>query len=208
MATRSRRRSRRGSASRTPLVVGGLLIVLVALGVAVFAGGGDTEATGFDLASVSQPTIEGTPVPTGATGVAAPYVRADALLSEGQNELPIEGEATMVVFLAHWCRFCNAEVPVINAWLEEDGLPDGVEVRAVATGIDPGQPNFPPDQWLRELGWMVPTVVDADNSIAAAYGLESYPYWVFVDREGIVVGSGSAQSQEALAQIAAQLATE
>ena len=201
----SSRTSRRSSSS-TPLIIGGLVVVLVALGFAVFGGSDDPAPSGFDLATVTQPTIEGEPVPTGATGVPAPYVRGDALLSEGQNELPIEGEATMIVFLAHWCPACNAEVPVINSWLAEDGLPEGVELRTVATGIDPTRPNFPPDQWLRERSWTVPTIVDPDGSIAAAYGLEAYPYWVFVDRDGTVVGSSNAQPQGALVQIAEQLA--
>ena len=205
MATRSARRS----TSTTPLVVGGLLVLLVALAIATLGGGGDAPSTpGFDLATVSQPTIEGAPVPTGATGVPAPYVVGDALLSEGQNEFPIEGEGTMIVFLAHWCGFCNAEVPVINDWLAEDGLPEGTELRAVATGIDPAQPNFPPDQWLRDRSWTVPTVIDPDNTIAAAYGVDSYPYWVFVDSDGIVVGSGNTQPQEALVEIAEDLARE
>lgn len=205
MASRTARRS----SSSTALVVGGLIVVLVALGFAVFGGGGDASGgSGFDLDAVAQPTIEGDPVPPGATGVPAPYVRGDALLSEGQNEMPIAGEGTMIVFLAHWCQYCNAEVPVINAWLTEDGLPEGTEVRAVATGIDPTKPNYPPDTWLRERSWMVPTIIDKTGSIAAAYGVQGYPYWVFVDSDGIVVGSGNAQSQEALAEIAEQLAAE
>ena len=202
-------RTARRSSSRVPLIVGGLVVVLIALAIAVLGGGGDDAAPSeFDLSAVAQPTIEGEPVPPGATGVPAPYVRGDALLSEGQNELPIDGEATMIVFLAHWCPACNAEVPVVNSWLEEDGLPEGTEVRAVATGIDPTRPNFPPDEWLRERSWTVPTIIDPDGSIAAAYGLESYPFWVFVDSEGTVVGSSNAQPQEALVQIAEQLAAQ
>lgn len=200
-------RTARRSSSTTSLVVGGLVVVLLALGFAVLGGGGDDGAGAeFDLDAVAQPTIEGDPVPSGATGVPAPYVRGDALLSEGENEFPIAGEGTMIVFLAHWCSYCNAEVPVINAWLNEDGLPEGTELRAVATGIDPTKPNYPPDQWLRERSWMVPTIIDPNNVIAAAYGVDSYPYWVFVDSDGIVVGSGNSQSQEGMAEIADQLA--
>lgn len=114
----------------------------------------------------------------------------------------------MIVFLAHWCQFCNAEVPVVNQWLEEDGLPEGTEVRAVATGIDPGQPNYPPTTWLRERSWTVPTLIDSDGTIGAAYGVRSYPYWVFVDADGVVVGSGGAQTQADLARIAKELAAE
>ena len=201
MATR-----RSSKASTIPLVVGGLLVLAVALGVALLGGdGGESAGPGFDPSDFAEPMIEGEAVPTGATGVEAPDVRADALLSEGQNEIPAEGEGTMIVFLAHWCPHCNAEVPVINQWLEEVGVPEGTEVRTVATAIDETQPNYPPDEWLRERDWTVPTLTDIDGSIAAAYGVDSYPYWVFVDADGIVQGAGGAQSIESLTEIAETL---
>lgn len=188
-----------------PLVIGVVVVLLVALGIALL-GGGDEPGTGFDPADYAAPTIEGEAFAPGASGVPAPAVRADALLSEGQLDLPKQGEATMVVFLAHWCQFCNAEVPVINEWLEESGLPEGVELRAVATGIDSTQPNYPPDEWLRDLGWAVPTLTDIDGSIGNAYGVDSYPKWVFIDAEGTVVGSSGSLTAADMADIAASLA--
>lgn len=202
------RRSATRSSTTIPLVVGGLIVLAVALAVALL--GGDDAAPGvtFDPADYASATIEGEPLASGATGVPAPYVRADALLSEGENEMPIAGEGTMIVFLAHWCQFCNAEVPVINQWLDEVGLPEGTEIRTVATAIDPAKPNYPPNEWLRERSWTIPTLTDIDNRIAAAYGVDSYPYWVFVDADGVVQGSGGAQSVETLTQIAEALAAD
>ena len=185
-------------------------MLAVALGVALLGGGGGQsgDGPGFNPAEYAAPIVRGEAVPTGATGVPAPSVRADDLLSEGQNEIPTQGEGTMVVFLAHWCPACNAEVPVINQWLEESGVPEGTEVRTVATAIDATRPNYPPDQWLRERSWTVPTLTDIDGSIAAAYGVDSFPYWVFVDADGIVRGSGNAQSVESLTEIAEGLRAE
>lgn len=203
----STRTSRGRSSSTIPVVVGLVIVVGIALAFALGGGGDDGGGGGdFDLAAVPAPTIEGSAVASGQTGVPAPTVRAAALLSEGENEVPVPGEATMIVFLAHWCPACNAEVPVINQWLTEDGLPEGTEVRTVATAIDDTRPNYPPDEWLRERNWMVPTLIDPDGSIAAAYGVDSFPYWVFVDADGLVVGAANAQSQEALAEIAESLA--
>ncbi len=197
--------SRSSRTSTMPLVIGVVFVLLLALGIALF-GGGDDPGTGFDPADYAAPTIDGEAIPPGATAVPAPTVLADALLSEGQLDLPKQGEGTMIVFLAHWCQFCNAEVPVINEWLEESGFPEGVELRAVATGIDSTQPNYPPDQWLRDFGWAVPTLTDIDGSIGNAYGVASYPKWVFVDAEGIVVGSSGSLTAEDMAEIAGSLA--
>lgn len=196
--------SRTSRTSTTPLIIGGVVVLLLALGIALL-GGGDDPGPVFDPADYAAPTIEGAPFAPGATGVAAPTVRADALLSEGQLDLPKQGEGTMIVFLAHWCPVCNAEVPVVNQWLEERGLPEGTELRAVATGIDPTRANYPPDQWLRGFGWTVPTLTDIDGSIGQAYGVDSYPKWVFVDAEGTVVGSSGPLSVEDMAEIAGSL---
>jgi thiol-disulfide isomerase/thioredoxin len=188
-----------------PLVIAVVVVLLVALGIALL-GGGDEPGPGFDPADYAAPTITGDAIAPGASGVPAPEVRADALLSEGQLDVPKQGEGTMVVFLAHWCPHCNAEVPVINEWLEESGLPEGVELRAVATGIDPNQANYPPDEWLQGFGWAVPTLTDIDGSIRNAYGVDSYPKWVFVDAEGTVVGSSGSLTAADMADIANSLA--
>lgn len=193
------------SSSTLPIVIGLVAILGIALAIALL-GGDDTPASDFDLGTVATPTIEGEPVATGAVGVAAPRVSGEALLGEGDHEIPAVGDATMIVFLAHWCPHCNDEVPVINQWLAEGGLPEGTQVRAVATGIDPTAANYPPDTWLQERDWAVPTLIDPDGSIADAYGVNSYPYWVFVDADGTVVGHGGAQTQADMAAIAAQLA--
>jgi thiol-disulfide isomerase/thioredoxin len=192
--------------STTPLVIGGVVVLLLALGFALLGGGDDDGPSGFDPADVAAPVIDGGAIAPGATDVQAPTVLADALLSEGQLDLPKEGEGTMIVFLAHWCPFCNAEVPVINEWLSEYGLPEGTELRAVATGIDPTQPNYPPDEWFRDFGWTVPTLTDIDGSIGAAYGVDGYPRWVFVDADGMVVGSSGPLTAPDMTEIAGSLA--
>ena len=61
---------------------------------------------------------------------------------------------------------------------------------SVSTLVDNSRGNYPPDEWLAD--WPVRTLVDStDSSAARAYGLESTPFWVFVDAEGKVVGRAS-----------------
>lgn len=196
--------SHASSTDRSTLMLGGVVAVLivVALGFALFGGSGDDSD--FDLDQLAAPSIDGAAV-TGDGG-AAPQVTAPALLTDEQQSLLADGEARMIVFLAHWCPACNAEVPVVTDWLDGEQLPDGVEVRAVATSIDPTRPNYPPDTWLDERDWPVPTLVDTDGTIAEAYGVTSFPTWVFVDASGTVVARSGAQPAEALTQAATALA--
>jgi cytochrome c biogenesis protein CcmG/thiol:disulfide interchange protein DsbE len=97
------------------------------------------------------------------------------------------GRPTAIMFIAHWCPHCQREVPVVQSWIDANGMPPNVDFLSVATGIDPSRPNYPPDEWLAREGWTVPVIVDPTNSVAMAYGLPAYPYWVFLDGDGKVV---------------------
>ena len=93
-----------------------------------------------------------------------------------------------MIFLAHWCPHCQAEVPRIVE-LAKDGAFEGIDVAAVATGTSADAPNYPPSAWLEREEWPFPVMVDSPEFTAAqAYGLPSYPYFVFTDAQGAVVG--------------------
>jgi thiol-disulfide isomerase/thioredoxin len=137
------------------------------------------------------PALEGDPDP--AVGMAAP-----SLTGEDFDGSPIsigaDGRAKAIVFLAHWCPHCQAEVPVIQEWLDANGMPEDVDLYSVATSIDPAQPNYPPDAWLQREGWTVPVLVDDQEDTAAqAYGLTVFPFFVFVDVEGNVTARATGE---------------
>lgn len=107
------------------------------------------------------------------------------------------GKPKVLVFAAHWCPHCQAEVPRIQEWLDADGMPTDIDLTAVATGTTSTRPNFPPGKWLRSKGWSIPTLVDDEESTAAnAFGLASYPFFVAVDASGKVVYRVSGEISE------------
>lgn len=89
---------------------------------------------------------------------------------------------------AHWCPHCQAAVPVVRGWVAAGGVPEGVDLVSVATSIDPSAPNYPPDAWLDREGWTAPLIVDPTNTVAEAYGLTAFPFWVFIGPDGDVRG--------------------
>lgn len=97
-----------------------------------------------------------------------------------------DGRPKLIVFLAHWCPHCQREVPVVQAWLDAEGMPAGVDLVSVATAIDPNRPNYPPDAWLAREHWSLPVIVDADNQVATRYGLTAFPFWVALAADGTV----------------------
>jgi thiol-disulfide isomerase/thioredoxin len=106
------------------------------------------------------------------------------------------GSPYALVFLAHWCPHCQAEVPRMVS-LAQNGQIEGVDVTAIATGTSSENPNYPPSEWLAREDWPFGVMVDDSRfRLAAAYGLTGYPFMVFVDANGEVVGRVSGEVGE------------
>lgn len=175
--------------NRIIAIVGG--VVALAFLVAIAFGGSDrTEpATPFGVVEVqgALPEYSQGAVDT-AVGMEMPRLTGTDLGGEPLTIAP-SGRPQAIVFLAHWCGHCRNEVPAVQEWLDDTGGVDGVDIVAVATGIDPLLANYPPHFWLEDEGWTPPTLWDDEPSTALrAYGGRSFPYWVFVDGDGRVVG--------------------
>jgi thiol-disulfide isomerase/thioredoxin len=217
-------RRRAAKQSRTPYYVIAAIaaVVLVALVVALAAGGGDgdnaaTDGGNADPATTGTVTVSGNPLPqfTDTAGDPAVGVTLPTLEGHDQGGAPMtigaDGRPTMVMFVAHWCPHCQREVPVVQQWVDDGRLPEGVDLVSVSTAIDPNRPNYPPDAWLADEGWTAPVLVDADNSAAQAVGLSAYPFFVAIDGNGTVVlrttGELTADQLDAIGSTLTQPAT-
>jgi thiol-disulfide isomerase/thioredoxin len=178
------------------------VVVLVALAVALAVGAGgddDTTTTGNDAATTGTVVASGTPLPelTDSSDDPALGMTFPTLTGVDQSGEPMTISADdgpmMVLFVAHWCPHCQREVPVVQQWVDDGGLPSGVDLLTVSTAIDPQRPNYPPDAWLAREGWTSPVLVDADGTAAAATGLPAYPYFVAVDGDGRVAQRTSGE---------------
>jgi cytochrome c biogenesis protein CcmG/thiol:disulfide interchange protein DsbE len=172
------------------LVVAAVVVAAFVIAVLASSGGGDG---GTDIAQVRPVSVTGGPLPTTAPdGQTAPEVAGESF--DGSSVVIERGRPTLVLFLAHWCPHCQAEVPRLVEHLGGAPLPDDVDLIAVSTAASPDRPNFPPSEWLEDEGWRWPVLVDdADGSIAGAYGLPGFPYLVALDRSGDVVGTVSGE---------------
>ena len=66
--------------------------------------------------------------------------------------------------------------------------------QTIATGTDETLDNYPPSAWLEREKWPFPVMADdAASHAASAYGLQFYPYFVFVDADGKVVGRATGE---------------
>jgi thiol-disulfide isomerase/thioredoxin len=182
------------------IVLGLVVLVAVIAVVASQVSQHDDDASTEGLQQVAPVAVEGAvlaPLPQGgddgAVGTAAPSLEGRSF-----DGTPItigaDGRPKVIIFLAHWCPHCQAEVPKLVEWFGANGVPSDVDVYGVATGTDKSRPNFPPSAWLEREGWDRPTMVDsADSTAAQAFGLSSYPFFVGLDGDNQVVTRGSGE---------------
>ncbi len=196
------------------VVVIGLVAVLIARPGGEPEGGGASPSGGTVVPSgdlqYGQVQVQGENLPPRPTSGADPAVGMVLPAIDGQtfdgsalDIDPSDGRPKVVMVLAHWCPHCQAEVPRLQDWLDENGMPSDVDLYAVSTAFDSGRPNAPAGRWLRREGWSVPTMVDDEQGRAAsALGASSYPFFVSVDAGGKVVtrtsGEISIQTWEGL----------
>jgi thiol-disulfide isomerase/thioredoxin len=194
-----------------PAIAIGLLVLVAVVGIAVaVVSGSDDDPTGDGLV-FGTVDVAGEPLPSfeqdgsdPAEGQAAP--RLDGVAVDGTPTTVEGGEPTILVFLAHWCPHCRAELPRIVEVADEGGF-DGIRLVAVLTGTNPDAPNFPPGEWLEREGWTGDVIVDDEHATAAkAYGLTGYPFLTVVDADGAVLARTSAElppgQLEALGELA------
>lgn len=243
MANRQRAEARRKAAAKAArqenggklwmwLTLGVIAVVAVVGGVVVLTGG-DGETSGPADSSTSsstapafpdsQPiTIEGDALPSfnspaddPAIGMTAPLLtgldfRGDEIVVDPTVDGPV-----MLVFLAHWCPHCNAEMPRLLDWKNSGGVPPELNVIGVATAVASTAPNYPPHEWFSNRGWSWPILVDQkvdDNGSAGraaqAYGASGWPYFVIIGADGTVKArsSGELEVSEIQAIVDAALA--
>ncbi len=121
-----------------------------------------------------------------AIGMVAPVLTGTS--PDGETvRIASDGQPTIVAFVAHWCSFCQADVPRLQAWLNAGGGEPGVKLLSVATGTSETRPNFPPSEWLEREGWTAPIMLDDRNAPGGeAFGLSAYPYWAVIAPDGTI----------------------
>jgi cytochrome c biogenesis protein CcmG/thiol:disulfide interchange protein DsbE len=187
------------------LVVGLVVAIAAVLAFGVTGGSNSDDATddttidssnGSSMSETQPVTVVGdpltpfdTPQNDASIGSTPPTLEGFAFDGSSLSIAPgSTGRATMVVFLAHWCPHCNAEIPVLIEWNESGGVPANLDVIGVSTAVFDDRDNYPPSQWIDDKGFPWPVLADSENSEAAvAYGVTGFPTFTLIDENGKVL---------------------
>ena len=181
----------------------GLIAILVGVALLVAQPWKDDDSSpALDDALEFQPvTVVGNPLPqTPEPGQADTGIGQTAPQLQGKTFLgaPVEIKAgdkpKVVMFFAHWCPHCQKEVPILGQWLKDNQSKFNVDYYAVSTGASAGRANYPPSKWFDDEKFPIPVMADNSRAEAAnAFGLSSYPYLVFLDKDNKLVARDSSE---------------
>lgn len=182
--------------SKITIWVAGVGVVLAALVAAWWL----TKESPSDAVEVSNVSVsvdgnsldvfQGNEFPDGTFESSAPKLAGLSPYGDQVVVDPQDGKPKLIVFLAHWCPVCQAEVPSLVEWIGSGDTP--IEIYGVATAVNPQKGNYPPGVWLKEEGWISPVLLDDESKTAAsAYGLNAFPFFVAIDDKGRVVSRAS-----------------
>lgn len=179
---------------RTALRLDGLESDIAAIGddLAAIGGSGDGVSVVSPPAAGGGEGLPGYPSsgPDPAVGLTMPQLSGTDYYSGETTTIGVsEGMATITMIWAHWCPYCQQEVPMLQEVVGDGALDpyDAVQLQTVTTFIDPERPN-PLVPYLEDLRLDYPVIVDEDGSIAAALGMSAVPAWIVTGPDGSVLG--------------------
>lgn len=135
-------------------------------------------------------------------GGPAPDFELKTVSGEAYRLSDLKGKAVVLNFFATWCRYCEAEMPVLEeAWraYADQGL--------VVLGIDLDESDLAVTAFQEELGLTFPILVDRGSNVARLYQIVPLPTTYFIDRSGVVRGkwTGAVTPEQLRAAIESML---
>ena len=130
-------------------------------------------------------------------GDQAPEFSLPALDGKAINLSSYRGKVVMVHFWATWCPPCVEELPALERLYRAYF---GKDLEILAVSVDEGGAGAV-EQFMRKNGFVLPVLLNPDQSVSRKYGTFKFPETYLVDREGIVrrkiIGAADWTSPEA-----------
>lgn len=108
----------------------------------------------------------------------------------GENVVvdPADGVARAYMVWAHWCPYCQEELPLLAEWHGANAADlENFELVSVTTAIDETADN-PLVPYLDANEFPFSVLVDEDGRLSQQLGANAFPFWVFTAPDGTVVG--------------------
>jgi peroxiredoxin len=115
-------------------------------------------------------------------GDRAPEFSLPALNGKAISLSSYRGKVVMVHFWATWCPPCVEELPALERLYRAYF---GKDLEVLAVSVDEGGAGTV-EQFMRKNRFVLPVLLNPDQSVSRQYGTFKFPETYLVDREGIV----------------------
>jgi len=126
-------------------------------------------------------------------GQPAPRFRAKTTAGEQFNNESVRGKVVLFEFWTTWCRYCEAEAPIVDEIAKEFKSKD-----LIVLAVDVLEPDQKVKKYLADHPRSVPIVLTKDTNLAAMYNAQVYPIYVVVDRDGNIAGEQRGAGERGL----------
>jgi cytochrome c biogenesis protein CcmG/thiol:disulfide interchange protein DsbE len=130
-----------------------------------------------------------------APGLSAPTITESTLTGSTIDLGRYRGDVVVLAFWSSWCNPCRQEAPELRSFVRDER---GMSVDLV--GVLYEDEVVAAQSFVRDYGAGYPTLVDANGTVANAYGVISPPTTFVIDRAGKVaatlIGPTSASQLE------------
>ena len=131
------------------------------------------------------------------TRESAPRFRAKSLDGEQFSNESLKGKVVLLQFWATWCGFCRRDQPAVDA-ITRDFERQGLVVLAVNVG----EAKSKVKKYLEDSPRACKIVATEDTNLAALFAAHAYPFYVLIDRDGMIAGiQHGAGGADALRQL-------
>jgi hypothetical protein len=191
-----------------------VLVLVLALGAGLLfwiLRDGDSIET-IQMNGASLPVFDAEQFPDPAFGTKAPIFSSETVDGDyvwvGSGGGPND-PARVILFVSHACGAdCDTAVADLVAWDAANDPADGVELMIMSVEEDSGGVNYPPGDWLAELGWTGPTARDdGSGTVFESFGMSATPSWMVLNNLSFVLDRGEgvldSDGVQRLADIAA-----
>jgi peroxiredoxin len=110
----------------------------------------------------------------------------DAYTDNVETYDPADGTKRVWMVWAHWCPFCQQELPELSDWYPTVEDRYSTELVTVTTSISPERGN-PLEEYLDVEQFPFPVIVDPESALAVQMGVSAFPFWMVTDGDGEVL---------------------
>ncbi|GBE21040.1 sporulation thiol-disulfide oxidoreductase A precursor [bacterium BMS3Bbin01] len=101
---------------------------------------------------------------------------------------PADGTPRAWLIWAHWCPYCQKELPIVKAWYEANAAENPhMQIVSITTAMDDTAAN-PLLPYLQEQQFPFPVIIDDSGALGRQFGVSAFPFWVFTAPDGTVLG--------------------